>query len=68
MDDISLFLSKETVEKRKYLKDFFKKIELSKKLNKNTTNKKVSAYTIGMAEDRKVWEELYEDYIHCRYF
>ena len=56
MDEISLFLSKETIEKRNYLRKFFEKIEKMK-----LDNKKIDAYKIGMAEDSKFWGELYED-------
>ena len=56
MDSISLYLSIETIEKRKYLIDFFNKIE-----NLKLNNQKVDAYKIGMEEDPKFWSELYED-------
>ena len=56
MDEISLYLSKETNEKRKYLQDFFIRMEILK-LN----NKKIDVYKIGMDEDPKFWSELYED-------
>ena len=56
MDEISLYLSKETIEKRKYLQDFFIRMEILK-LN----NKKIDAYKIGMEEDHNFWSELYED-------
>ena len=57
MDEITLYLSKETMEKRKYLQDFFIRMEILK-LN----NKKINVYKIGMEEDPKFWCELYEDY------
>ena len=56
MDDISLFLSIETIEKRQYLIDFFKRIEILKQKNKY-----IDAYKIGMVEDQKFWSELYDD-------
>lgn len=56
MNEISLYLSKETIEKRKYLQDFFIRMEILK-LN----NKKIDVYKIGMQEDPKFWRELYED-------
>ena len=56
MDEISLYLSKETIEKRKYLTDFFNRMGILK-LN----NKKIDVYKIGMQEDPKFWSELYED-------
>ena len=57
MDEITLYLSKETIEKRKYLQDFFIRMEILK-LN----NKKIDVYKIGMQEDPNFWSELYEDY------
>ena len=57
MNDISLFLSKDTVAKRKYLFDFFNRVSLSK-LN----GIRVNVYKMGMLEDSKFWSELYEDY------
>ena len=56
MDEISLYLSKETTSQRKYLKDFHKKIELLK-----LQNNKVDAYKLGMTENYKFWSEMYED-------
>ena len=56
MDEISLFLSKETIEKGIILESSLKKIEKMK-----LDNKKIDAYKIGMAEDSKFWGELYED-------
>ena len=46
MDEITFYLSKETIEKRKYLQDFFIRMEILK-LN----NKKIDVYKIGMEED-----------------
>ncbi len=57
MDELTFYLSKETIEKRKYLQDFFIRMEILK-LN----NKKIDVYKIGMKEDPKFWSELYEDY------
>ena len=56
MDEISLFLSEETIEKGIILESSLKKIEKMK-----LDNKKIDAYKIGMAEDSKFWGELYED-------
>jgi hypothetical protein len=57
MDDISLYISKDTIEKKKYLTDFFKRIEVLK-----VGNKHIDAYKIGMNEEPKFWSELYDDY------
>lgn len=56
MDDISVYISIETIEKRQYIIDFFKRIEILKQKNKY-----VNVYRIGMEEDQKFWSELYED-------
>ena len=56
MDDISLFISLETTEKRKYLIDFFKKVRFLKKKNKN-----VDVYHLGMKDNPNFWAELYEN-------
>lgn len=51
------YLNNLKIEKRKYLQDFFIRMEILK-LN----NKKIDVYKIGMEEDPKFWCELYEDY------
>ena len=56
MDDISLFISLETTEKRKYLNEFFKKVNVLKKENQN-----IDVYQLGMKENPNFWAELYED-------
>ena len=56
MDDISLFISLETTEKRKYLIDFFKRVRTLKKENNN-----IDVYQLGMQEHPNFWGELYED-------
>lgn len=56
MDDISLFISLETTEKRKYLLDFFKRVKTLKKENNN-----IDVYQLGMKEEPNFWGELYED-------
>ena len=56
MDDISVYISKETVKNRKYLINFFERIkELKKK------NKIVDVYGIGIKENFNFWSEIYED-------
>lgn len=55
-DDISLYISKETIEKREYLIDFYNRIDIMK-----SNGIKVDAYKIGMNETPKFWSELYED-------
>ena len=56
MDEISLYISKDTIDQRKYLKEFFKKLELLK-----SQNNKVDAYKLGMTENYNFWSEMYED-------
>ena len=56
MDDISLFISLETIEKRKYLIEFFKRVKVLKKENHN-----IDVYQLGMKEKPNFWGELYED-------
>lgn len=56
MDDISLFISLETTEKRKYLIEFFKRVKALKK-----ENQIVDVYQLGMKEQPNFWRELYED-------
>lgn len=57
MDEIKLYLSFETKEKRQYLKNFYKKVDDIKLLGE-----KVDVYNMGMEDDYKFWNELYEDY------
>ena len=56
MDDISLYISKETKEQREYLIDFYNRIDSMK-----SDGIKVDAYKIGMKENPNFWGELYED-------
>ena len=51
------YLNNLKIKKRKYLQDFFIRMEILK-LN----NKKIDVYKISMEEDPKFWCELYEDY------
>ena len=57
MDEIKLYLSLETKEKRKYLKNFYKKVKDIKLLGE-----KVDVYNMGLNDDYKFWNELYEVY------
>ena len=56
MDDISLYISKETKEKRAYLINFHNEIECMK-----SNGIIVDAYKIGMNDNPYFWGELYED-------
>ena len=56
MDDISLYISKETKDKREYLINFSDRIESMK-----SEGIKIDAYKIGMKEDPNFWIEMYEN-------
>ena len=58
MDTISNFISKQTIEKRKYLKEFFIILENLKKINS-----KLDVYNYSINDDYNFWNELYEDYV-----
>ena len=56
MDGILLYLSKDTIDRRKYLKSFFKLVEVIKE---NT--KKFDVYKYGLEDDYNFWIEMYDD-------
>ena len=55
MDGILLYLSKDTIDRRKYLKSFFKLVEVIKE---NT--KKIDVYKYGLEDDYNFWIEMYD--------
>ena len=57
MNDIALFICKETKEQREYLTNFFKRME-----NLKNNGSIIDVYKIGMKENPKFWSELYDDY------
>ena len=57
MDEIMLYISKETKEKREYLRNFCNRIESMK-----SEGVKVDVYKLGMSEEPNFWREMYEDY------
>ena len=58
MDPISNFIQKQTIEKRKYLKEFFIIVENLKKINS-----KLKVYNYSINDDYNFWNELYEVYV-----
>lgn len=58
MDPFLVYSQKDTIEKRKYLINFFKKIDDEKKINLV-----VDVYNKGLDEYYNFWSQIYEDYL-----
>ena len=57
MDPIADYISRETSEKRAYLIDFYKRVELIKA--KEGT---IDLYNFGLKDDRRFWEDINDSY------
>tara|TARA_B100000674_G_scaffold466711_1_gene450952 strand:+ start:215 stop:457 length:243 start_codon:yes stop_codon:yes gene_type:complete len=57
MNSIALYISKDTIEKRKYLIDFHNKLEKEK-----LQNKKIDVYNLSLNDNYKFWNDIYDDY------